>query len=82
MGPRETEHPALVAFGHRVSDARRAQGLTQEQLAHRSGLDSTYISGIERGLRNVAVLNIIKLARALEVEPGDLLDGLRIRRRG
>lgn len=59
-------------FGLRVRELRRARGLTQEALAHAATLHPTYLSGIERGHRNVALANIFKLADALEVEPGEL----------
>lgn len=52
---------------------RLAAGLSQEDLAHRAGLHRTYVGGIERGERNVALLNIYALADALEVTLGDLL---------
>ncbi len=67
---------ALVEFGRRVRAVRTRAGLSQEQLAERAGLDRTYISGIERGLRNVSLVNIRRLARALEADAGDLLRGL------
>ena len=55
----------LVAFGDRVSELRRARGLSQQQLAQKSGLHRTYIGGVERGERNVSLLNINKIALAL-----------------
>jgi len=64
MGRRRT---ILDRFGQAVRDRREALELTQEGLAHRSGLDRTYISGIERGQRNLSLLNIERLARALDV---------------
>jgi transcriptional regulator with XRE-family HTH domain len=52
---------------------RKSTGLSQEELADRAGLHRTYISSIERAERNVSIENIFLLARALDVEPGDLL---------
>ncbi len=50
------------------------RGITsQMDLANKAGLDRTYIGGIERGERNVALINIIKIAKALGVAPSDLL---------
>jgi transcriptional regulator with XRE-family HTH domain len=48
-------------------------GLSQEALAERADLDRTYISGIERGIRNVSLINIVELARALNVSPSKLM---------
>lgn len=63
---------ALQRFGERVRELRKALDLSQEKLGFRSSLDRTYISDIERGERNVGLINIVKLAEALEVEPSDL----------
>ncbi len=59
-----------------MRELRLRIGLSQEELADRAGLHRTYIGGIERGERNVGVLNILKLARALKLRPADLLNGL------
>jgi len=59
-------------FGKRIRTLRLAKGWTQEDLANASGLHSTYIGGIERGERNVGLLNIYKIAKALGVEPSEL----------
>lgn len=65
------------AFGKRVRQHRRDLGLTQEQLAEKAGMHFTYIGSIERGQRNVSLVNILRIAKALKVDPGDLLRGLR-----
>lgn len=67
-------HPDLLAFGEAVRRRRQGLKLTQEDLAELSGLHRTYVGGIERGERNVSLLNLLVLARALRVSPGDLLD--------
>ncbi len=59
-------------FGNKIRKLRKERGLSQEKLAELSGLDRTYISGIERGLRNVALRNIEALAKALEVPMSEL----------
>jgi transcriptional regulator with XRE-family HTH domain len=66
----------LKKFGDRLRNLRKAKGLSQEELAEIAELHRNYIGGIERGERNVALLNIIRLAQALEVSPSELLKGL------
>lgn len=55
-------------------EIRKAKGLSQERLALESGLARSYLGGVERGQRNIALLNIYRLAEALEVAPADLLE--------
>jgi transcriptional regulator with XRE-family HTH domain len=64
------------SFGYRVRLLREEAGLSQAALAEAAGLHPTYVSGIERGLRNVALVNIVGLARALTLDPADLLRGV------
>ncbi|MFZ0963277.1 MAG: helix-turn-helix transcriptional regulator [Terriglobia bacterium] len=66
----------LVQFGGRVRELRQATGMSQEALADHCGLDRTYISSIERGKRNVSLENLKVLARALNVNLSELLEGL------
>jgi len=63
-----------LAFGRRIRALRLAAGLSQEQLAERSGLHRTYVSSLERGLRNVGLDNILRLADALRVPPAALFE--------
>lgn len=67
----------LVAFGARVRQARTAAGLSQEGLAHHAGLHRTYVSSVERGERNIALINIVLLAEALNIDAGELVGRLR-----
>lgn len=63
----------LRRFGLRLALLRKERGWSQERLALESGLARSYLGGVERGQRNVALLNILRLARALECEPSQLL---------
>ena len=63
-----------VALGERVNALRVARGISQEDFAGRVGLDRTYVSGIERGLRNPTLLVLLRLAQALEVPVTGLLE--------
>jgi transcriptional regulator with XRE-family HTH domain len=66
----------LIRFGDRLRELRREQGWSQEELAHRCELDRTYIGGIERGERNLALRNIERIAQTLGVTISELLEGL------
>ncbi len=59
-------------FGERVRKLRKEKGLSQEALALACDLDRTYIGGVERGERNISLLNIHRIADALEVVVGEL----------
>jgi len=59
-------------FGNRIRELRQKIEVSQEELGFQTGLDRTYISGIERGQRNPALINIGKLARALKTTLPDL----------
>lgn len=71
-----SKNPDLKKFGEIVRNFRTARGLSQEQLAKLAGLHRNYIGGIERGERNVALLNILRIAKALAVSPSELLKGI------
>ena len=64
-------------FGGRVRHQRLQQGMSQEALGFAAGLHPTYVSGVERGVRNISLRNIVALAAALKVNPADLVDGLK-----
>lgn len=63
-----------VKFGQRVRKARLAKGLSQEELAHEADSNRTYISDVERGTRNPSIEVVQRIANALTVKMGDLLD--------
>jgi transcriptional regulator with XRE-family HTH domain len=67
------ENPELKKFGKQVRRLRTLKGFSQEKLAELAGLHRNYIGGIERGERNIALLNILRLAKALGVSPSELL---------
>ena len=64
---------ALKQFGQKVRKLRIERGLSQEKLAEISGLHRTYISSLELGKRNVSLVNIHALAKALQVTADQLL---------
>jgi transcriptional regulator with XRE-family HTH domain len=66
-----------IAFGRRVRQLRIERKLSQEKLAELAELHRNYVGGIERGERNVGLLNIVKLARGLSVRTAKLLDTVR-----
>ncbi len=66
----------LKRFGLRVRELRSEQGYSQESFADEVGVDRTYIGGIERGERNLALRNIEKIADTLGISLSDLMDGL------
>jgi transcriptional regulator with XRE-family HTH domain len=61
-------------FGKRVRELRIAKGLSQEELAELAALHRNYVGGIERGERNLGLLNLVQLAHALSVKPAKLLE--------
>jgi transcriptional regulator with XRE-family HTH domain len=63
------------AIGDRIRALRQAQDLSQGRLAQALGIPSTNVSAIERGVRGVSVHQLVKLAKALDVSPGEILNG-------
>ncbi len=64
--------PFLSAFGSHLRSLRRKVGLSQEEIAGRAGIHVTYLSGVERGLRNPSIRNVRRLAQALGVPTREL----------
>ena len=62
----------LTELGRNIRQARLRQGYSQDDFAGRCGLHRTYIGSVERGERNVSVLNLWKIANALDVSIGEL----------
>ncbi|CAM2165146.1 XRE family transcriptional regulator [Burkholderia latens] len=67
------DYDPLELFGKRLVELRKARGWSQEKLALESGLARSYVGGIERGQRNIALYNICVLAETLNVAPSDML---------
>ncbi len=61
------------AFGIALKRARQLKGLTQEQLAAQSGYHTTYISQIERGIKNPSILAVFRICKALDIQPHKLI---------
>jgi transcriptional regulator with XRE-family HTH domain len=66
----------LARFGKRLRELRLRAGYSQEAFADRCGLHRTYIGSVERGERNVSLLNLANIAEALEVSLAELLAGI------
>jgi transcriptional regulator with XRE-family HTH domain len=69
---KQLEQQIKKSFGTSVRAMREQKGLSQEGLALLCGLDRTYIGGVERGERNISLINIHKVAKAIGVNPKEL----------
>lgn len=65
-------HPQTIEFGRRVRERRKALGWTQRLLAERAEMDWSYVAQVERGERNISLLNVHRLADALGISPAEL----------
>lgn len=73
------DHDDLLSlFGSTVRERRTKLGWSQQRLAEESGMHFTYVGSIERGERNVSLVNIVRLAQALNTDPGNLVRGLEL----
>jgi transcriptional regulator with XRE-family HTH domain len=68
--------PTLRSLGQSIAKHRRAKNLTQEALAEKADLDRTYLSDVERGVRNPGIRNVVLIAKALGITPSKLLEGV------
>ena len=72
--PTRASHPILKKVGIRLRRARKDKGWSQERLAFAVGMDRSYVSGVERGDFNVSLIALARLARALGVRVGALIE--------
>ena len=74
MGKKGGEPDIRETFGLAVKSLREERALTQEDLAEKAGIHRTYLSDVERGSRNLSLINIDKLAKALGVKVSKLFE--------
>ena len=70
--PTHAGDPVLVALGGAIRTMRKQRGLSQEGLAEDSELERAYMSGIERGVQNLSLMALLRIARALDVSIAEL----------
>ena len=70
--PRHAYDPDLVALGAAIRAARVEREISQEELAHRSGTDRSYVGSIERGTQNPGIVSILRMARAMDMTATEL----------
>lgn len=71
------KHPALIKLGKKIRELRKEKGFSQENFAYEVGLDRTYMGSVERGERNIAALNLVRIAKTLKVEVGTLFPAIK-----
>jgi len=74
----KSKSKVLKALGYLVKQRRKQQGISQEELGFRASLDRTYISGLERGVRNPSLTALVSLAYGLGISVSSLLDSLEV----
>ncbi|MDB5827044.1 MAG: transcriptional regulator, family [Variovorax sp.] len=71
--PKHALDPALLALGRAIQSLRKARGISQEELAHRSHIDRSYMSSIERGTQNPGVMTVVQIADGIGVSMACLI---------
>jgi len=71
-----TKLPELVQFGQAVRQHRKSKGYSQEAFGDVCGIDRSYMGGIERGEHNLALINILKIISALELQPSEFFKAM------
>lgn len=66
------KHPLTISLGNNIRKYRKLRGLSQEEFAGIVGLDRSYMGCIERGEQNITIINLARVAKALEIEIGEL----------
>lgn len=66
----------LIQLGNNIRTVRKSQNLSQEKLALQSNIDRTYIGGVERGERNISIINLCRIASTLKISPSVLLNNV------
>lgn len=74
--PAKKTTPELIAFGQAVRHHRKVLGYSQEAFGDRCGIDRSYMGGIERGEHNLALINILKIIKALDMKPSEFFKAL------
>lgn len=72
----QDKQAVLIPFGSAVRSLRLKRGFSQEAFADRCGLDRTYVGGVERGERNIGLVNVYRIAGALDVEASFLFQSI------
>lgn len=70
--PKHAHAPVLVALGETIRSLRKARGISQEELAHRSQVDRAYMSSIERGTQNPGIMTIIRIAEGMGISVAEI----------
>lgn len=76
--PQHADLPALVALGVAIRQTRLEKKISQEELAHRSAIDRSYMSSIERGQQNPGIVSLLRIADALGISCSELLKRARL----
>ena len=71
--PKHADHPSLIALGSAIRRVRLEKKISQEELAHRAGIDRSYASSVERGRQNPGIVLVLQIADALEITASELL---------
>ena len=72
QSPKYANEPALKALGCAIRDLRLRQNLSQEELAHRAGIDRSYMSSVERGVQNPGIMLVVRVSQALGISVAGL----------